>query len=95
MPVQVIVEFRAAEEKLPAFLDIMKSVSNDLPKVNGCSAVLVLRSSDDPCRFTLIETWDSSDHHQAHIDELVANGTWHAISQNLIADPVSGYFQIL
>lgn len=95
MSVKVIVQFKAREDRQEAFETIMRSVSKDLPGVPGCRSVDVLRDSEDACRFTLVETWDSADIHKAHIDGLIADGTWAVVAGHLAEDPVSGYFKDL
>lgn len=95
MPVSVVVQFQALAENLPAFQTIMETVRVDLPKVPGCGGVSVLQDADNPCRFTLIETWQSRDRHSAHIESLVADGTWASIASHLDGPPSSGYFNAL
>jgi quinol monooxygenase YgiN len=95
MSVKVVVQFKALQNKLEAFEILMRSVSKDLPGVTGCQGVEVLQDHEDACRFTLVETWDSSEIHKSHIDGLIADGTWAAIAGHLAEEPVSGYFRIL
>ncbi len=93
MSVQVVVQFKALAEKQAAFEAIMESVKADLPKVPGCLGVSVMQDIDDPCRFTLVETWESQDRHKAHIGKLIADGTWAGIESHLDDQPGSGYFR--
>ncbi|WP_269583342.1 putative quinol monooxygenase [Roseibium sp. Sym1] len=95
MSVKVVVQFKALENRQEDFQVLMRSVSKDLPGVAGCRGVEVLQDREDACRFTLVETWDSVEIHKSHIDGLVADGTWAAISGHLAEDPVSGYFRSL
>nr|WP_295891694.1 antibiotic biosynthesis monooxygenase [uncultured Devosia sp.] len=95
MPVNVVVQFQALAEKLPAFQTIMETVRVELPKTPGCQAVSVMQDADNPCRFTLVETWESQGRHKAHIESLVADGTWAHIASHLAAQPSSGYFHPL
>jgi quinol monooxygenase YgiN len=87
-----IITFRSKPEKLGQFIDIMHSVKATLPHVSGCSAVRVHQGTDDPCVFTLVETWDSEDRHREHIAGLVANGTWAQVARLLASDPESRYY---
>jgi quinol monooxygenase YgiN len=93
MSINVVVQFNALPASRKAFESIMRSVAKDLPGVDGCQSVQVLQNSEDTCRFTLVEVWDTKEIHQSHIDGLIADGTWAAIAEHLKDDPVSGYFQ--
>lgn len=95
MAVKVVVQFEARSDRAQAFERVMHTVARDLPNVAGCVGVEVLQNQEDACRFTLVETWDSRERHQAHIEGLIADGTWTAIADHLCEDPVSGYFQHL
>ena len=95
MAIKVVVHFKALKDKQEAFESIMRSVATELPGVSGCHGVEVLRDRDDACHFTLVENWENEAIHKAHIDGLVADGTWAAISSHLAEDPASGYFQTL
>lgn len=92
MSVNVVVLFKVLPERQTAFQTIMEQVKSDLPKVPGCLGVSVMQNIDDPRRFTLVETWESQDKHQAHIEKLIADGTWAGIESHLDDEPGSGYF---
>ncbi len=92
MSVSVIITFVAKKEKIDEFNTIMNSVKTDLPKVNGCRAVAVFRSSTDESKFTLVETWESKELHQDHLDKLTTDGTWDMIASQLSNEPESDYF---
>ncbi len=51
--------------------------------------------SDNDCVFTLVESWASQGHHQAHIAGAVASGAWDALTGELAREPVSCYCQEL
>ena len=91
MSVNVIITFVAKKEKIEEFNIIMNSVT-DLPKIEGCRAVAVFRSSTDESKFTLIETWESKEKHQAHLNKLTTDGTWDMIASQLSNEPESDYF---
>lgn len=93
MPVYLVVQFKAMAEKQVSFKAIMESVKASLPQVPGCLGVSVMQDIEDPCRFTLIETWESQDTHMAHIKNLITNGAWAHIESHLDKQPNSGYFR--
>ena len=92
MSVNVIVSFEAKKEKIDEFNKIMSSVKTDLPKVNGCISVDIFKSSTNEYKFTLVETWESKELHQTHIDKLSKDGAWEMIASHLSKDPTSDYF---
>lgn len=89
----VIITFDVKEEKLDSFRGIMSDVKSSLPQVDGCSSVTVYNDVENPAVFTLVESWDSQQAHQSHIDSVVQSGDWDFIASHLKADPVSSYFQ--
>jgi quinol monooxygenase YgiN len=95
MPVNFIIHFKAQAAKQAAFQAVIETVKTGLPKVPGCLAVSVMQSVEDPCRFTLVETWEDRSRHQAHIETLTADGTWTSIESHLEDQPVSDYFRRL
>ena len=95
MPVDFIIHFKAQAAKQAEFQAVMETVKAGLPKVSGCLAVSVMQSVEDPCLFTLVETWQDRNRHQAHIETLTADGTWASIESHLEDQPVSDYFQRL
>jgi len=42
-------------------------------------------------KFTLLETWQSKEQHQANLEELSKNGTWEKIERHLSRPPLSDY----
>lgn len=89
---KVIVNFDVKDSCLENFQGIMHEVKNNLPKVDGCKDVIIYQCIDNPCRFTLVESWSSREAHQSHISSLVESGAWDGIAENLNTDPISSYF---
>ncbi len=85
----VTVTFKSKPEHLEAFTGVMKTVSSELPSVDGCKAVRVMTHQDDPSVFMLIEDWESSDKHAVHINRLVESGEWAGLEQMLAVPPTS------
>jgi len=71
---------------------ILESVKTELPKVKGCIGVNIFQSSIMTNKFTLVETWEAKELHQANLDNLSNNGTWNIIASHLAKDPSSDYF---
>jgi quinol monooxygenase YgiN len=87
-----IITFRSKPEMLGRFSDVMQSVKSTLPLIPGCKAVRIHQGTDDPCVFTLIETWESEERHREHTAGLMANGSWAQISTLLTSEPESAYY---
>jgi len=92
-PMNVIITFDVKESKLDSFRDIMSDVKSNLPQVAGCNWVTVYNDVENPAVFTLVESWDSQQAHQSHIESVVQSGDWEFIAGHLKTDPVSSYFQ--
>jgi quinol monooxygenase YgiN len=90
---QVIITFETKPDASIPFASMLTQVQQDLPRVPGCRGVRVFTGSENPCIFTLLEHWDSQAEHQAHIQTVVASGTWDRIAAHLAKDPVSHYYR--
>jgi len=90
-----IVTFNVKPEKYTSFLEIMESVKQDLPHVEGCDAVQLFEAKDKSGTFTLVESWESELIHQQHLAGVVESGNW-AIIESHLQEPVqSAYFDRL
>lgn len=85
----VTVTFKPRPEHLDAFTGAMRTVRDELPSVDGCKAVRVMTHQDDPSVFMLVEDWENSDKHAAHINRLVETGEWAGLEQMLSVPPTS------
>jgi quinol monooxygenase YgiN len=90
-PINVIITFEAKPERASAFAELMSQVKQSLPSANGCRGVQLFGRSDNACVFTLVESWESQGHHQAHVAGAVASGAWSALEAQLACAPVSSY----
>lgn len=88
-PYLLAVTFQPKPEQLAAFTELMHSVKTELPKVEGCLNLRILRHEGAPARFLLIEDWQSADLHDAQIARLVESGDWAAIEAMLDCAPVT------
>lgn len=90
-PINVIITFEARPERASAFAELMHQVKQSLPSADGCRGVRLFGHGDNACAFTLVESWESRGHHQAHIAGAVASGAWDAMAAELACEPVSCY----
>ncbi|MBL1277547.1 MAG: antibiotic biosynthesis monooxygenase [Ectothiorhodospiraceae bacterium] len=91
----VIVNFNVKSDKAAEFVSILNNVKSELPKVEGCLGVKIFRNTSLMNKFTLVETWESKQHHQNHLSTLTEDGTWEFISSHLSIDPESSYFEAI
>lgn len=87
MSLHFIISFQVQQQKRQAFEDLLHQVKTDLPKVEGCTGVTILSNLEDPTHFTLVETWESREQHQANSQKLAASGDWDYILGLLDEEP--------
>ena len=95
LPVTVVITFTARLDALDAFRRVLAGIKSDLLQVPGCAGLQVLSRLDDPCTFTLVETWHSAEAHRAHIDQVISSGAWDSIASHLAWEPSSAYYRQL
>lgn len=96
MSTYVIFTCKSQPDKLVALTKILNQAKIDFPNnVKGCEAFRIFNDVNDPCTFTLVETWASEIDHKKNIESMVASGVWGHIASHLACDPVSSYFKEL
>jgi quinol monooxygenase YgiN len=96
MSIYVIFTCKSQPDKLDALTKILNQAKIDFPNnVKGCEAFRVFNDVNDPCAFTLVETWASETDHKKNIESMVASGVWGHIASHLACDPASSYFKEL
>ena len=91
----VIISFEAKPECSEEFQTVMHETRAGLPKVEGCRSVSIYREEGNTLRYTIVETWQSQEDHQAHVASMIQSGTWDGILKMLSKPPVSAYFTML
>jgi quinol monooxygenase YgiN len=93
MSINVIFTCKSQPDKRVALTKILNQAKIDFPdNVQGCEAFRVFSDVNDPCTFTLVETWASETDHKKNIESMVASGVWGHIASHLACDPASSYF---
>lgn len=92
MSTAVIVTFKSKPEKRADFHELLVQAKRVLPSVAGCEVFRVFNDVNDPCTFTLVETWASEQDHKNNIESMVASGFWAHLAEHLACDPISGYY---
>ena len=95
MAVNLIITFKIKKEKLTSFMQIVKELKVNLPKVKGCKGVKIFQAEDDKNTITFVETWVSIEAHKKHIEYVVSSGSWEKIASHLESDPSSNYYHEL
>lgn len=95
MTINVIITFKSKPEKLTEFVNLLNQAKTDLPKVAGCEVFRVFNDVNDPCTFSLVETWTSEIDHKNNFENMVASGFWSYLATHLACDPTSGYYKEL
>ncbi|MDO3385468.1 antibiotic biosynthesis monooxygenase family protein [Gilvimarinus sp. SDUM040013] len=93
MSIQVIVQLSAKEDKQDSFRKLMASAKKDLPTVNGCQSVNIYHKTSNPLEATLVETWESTEHHHQFLDNAVKSGARDTLKEHLQEEPISNYYQ--
>ncbi len=95
MSTNVIITFKSKPEKLADFTNLLNQAKIDLPKVTGCEVFRVFNDVNDPCTFTLVETWASETDHKKNFENMLASGFWSHLATHLACDPTSVYYKEL
>jgi quinol monooxygenase YgiN len=94
MSITRIGETRAKPELAEALRDFLISIMPLIRSSEGCEAVTLYQSHEDPTRFTMIEVWDSIESHQASVKnippEMLAE-----IRPLLASAPSGDYFDLI
>lgn len=92
MSVEFMITFQIKLKSVEAFVALMQQVKADLPQADGCIGVDIFRRADQSEVFTLVETWETQELHQANSQKLVDSGRWAHILGLLATEPVGAYF---
>lgn len=53
----------------------------------GCVSFMWLQHESDPCRFTLVEQWDTKENLEEHLEKIIPR--WQVFEPNLVGEPLS------
>lgn len=94
MSITRIGETQAKLELTETLRDFLLSIMPMIKSSQGCEAVTLYQSHNDPTKFTMIEVWDSVESHQASVKnippEMLAE-----IRPLLASAPSGGYFSLI
>jgi quinol monooxygenase YgiN len=94
MTIYRIGSFQANADLLQEMQDFLYSIIPMIKSSQGCEAVQLFQSQDDPTKFTMIEVWDSVESHRASVKNIPSEKLMQI--QPLLATPPSGsYYRLL
>ena len=67
MSVARIGEFNGRSGQLDELKEFLLSIMPLIKSSQGCESVQLYQSQEDPTRFTMVETWDNIESHQASV----------------------------
>jgi quinol monooxygenase YgiN len=89
--IHVIITFDARPDCAGQLAALLAQARQGLPDVPGCRAARLFTAIDGHT-FTMVEDWDSSAAHQAHLERVVSSGGWDTLAALLAQPPVSRYY---
>jgi len=90
-----LIKIEGRSDKRDELHEFLVELSRDLPRVNGCEGVLVLRDLESADHYALVETWKSQKFHQNHFDHLQKSGAWATFVTLLAREPLVSTFSLL
>jgi quinol monooxygenase YgiN len=82
--------FHARQETVDALRQQLQAVVTQVRASDGCESVQLLRGTEDPTRFFVIEVWASVEAHQASFKNATPEQIQAVMA--LLAEPPSGYY---
>ncbi len=87
MNIYLLIKIEGRSDKRDELHELLTNLSLELPTINGCLSVLVLRDIELPDHYTLVETWKSPKLHRNHLAHLQKSGAWNAFVALLAKKP--------
>ncbi len=90
MSIKRITEFQAQETKGDELFEVLKSIVSFITSSEGCISCELLRNTDNPLMFVVLEEWDRIDSHKESVQSFPAQEMQAAM--NLLGAPPSGNY---
>lgn len=94
MSISRIGEVRAKDELIEELRDFLMSIMPMIKSSEGCEAVQLYQSQDDPTKFIMIEIWDSLESHQASVKNIPSEKLGE-IRPLLASSPSGSYYHLI
>lgn len=92
MSITRIGETQAKPELIHELREFLLSILPIIKASDGCEAVTLYQSREDPARFTIIEVWDNLESHQASVRNIPPEKL-SEIRPMLATSPSGGYYE--
>ena len=92
MSIVRINEFQAQEGQGDALRDLIGSFVPFIEGSEGCISCQLLQHIEEPTRIVVVETWESTEAHQASLKN-IPPGVFEQARTLLAAPPTGGYFR--
>ena len=92
MSKKVILEFEVKAGNGPAMEKLIGDALPDTRRYDGRISIDVMRDSDDPDKWALVEHWESQAHHETYIKWRVETGWFDKFTAMLTGEPAARYF---
>ena len=94
MAIARIGETQAKEGLMEELRDFLISIVPGIKDSEGCQAVQLYQSADDPSRFMMVEIWDNVESHQASVKNIPPEKLGE-IRPLLATSPSGSYFKLI
>lgn len=94
MPVAALLEFRFKPDVLDQVPGVLSSVLAVTRNFDGCQRLDVLVDDKDPCRYLLVELWESLEHDAAYREFRASPAGATELGRLLAAPPVLSYYTV-
>ena len=94
MSVSRIGEVQAREGSVDELKEFLLSIMPGIKSSEGCDAVQLYQSQEDPSRFMMIEVWDSVESHQASVKNIPPEKLGE-IQPLLASSPSGSYYRLI
>lgn len=94
MSISRIGEVRAKNVQIEELRDFLMSIMRMIKSSEGCEAVQLYQSQDDPSKFIMIEIWDSLESHQASVKNIPSEKLGE-IQSLLASSPSGSYYHLI
>ena len=94
MSVSRIGEVQAREGLVDELKEFLLSIMPGIKSSEGCDAVQLYQSQEDPSRFMMIEVWDSVESHQASVKNIPPEKLGE-IQPLLSSSPSGSYYRLI
>ena len=92
MTTKATFDFRVKPGRAAVAEKMLADALPDTRAFSGCISVEVMRDSDEPDRWFLMEEWESHAHHQAYAGWRAETGWVECFAANLDGEPALRYF---